>query len=197
MLDFKEELKDKLRENLLSCRASLQRDEVELYSGHVFDVLMQCSYFLKAKSILFYYSHNNEVDLMRAMKYALAHNKRALLPRIDPQDNQLYLHQIENVDNNLEQGRYGIMQPREKCPMVSPNNVDVFLIPGIAFDARGMRLGYGQGYYDCLFEGVQAGKGCKIGVAYPWQIVDEIPRENHDILLDFILTEKGIMGCKI
>lgn len=207
MLDVKQKLDEKsmfgekkeLRERFLKKRDSLENDEVVTMSAKVFNNLMHSSEFISANTILFYYAHKNEVDLLRGMRFALAHNQRVLLPRIDDRDEKikLYLHEVRNLEYELERGRYGIMQPREECAEVSVDEVDVFLIPGIVFDVSGRRLGYGYGYYDRLLARVARGKQCVIGVAYQWQVLEKIHGEEHDVQVDFILTEKGLMKCGV
>ena len=195
MLSFNGELKRNLRKNLLSRRIALQKEVVKFCSVSVFNVLVQSSYFKEAESILFYYPHKNEIDLIDVIKYALLQNKKVLLPQVGQVDNVLNLHEIKNMDEDVEEGPYGIVQPKEKGLVFSPQDVDVFLIPGIAFDVFGVRLGYGYGYYDRLLQKVTK-KICKIGVAYQWQIIGGVPREKYDVVMDFILTEEGIMRCK-
>ena len=200
--ESKRESKKVLRKRELSHRDSLHYDEVEWYSNRIVDVLIHCSYFVAARSILFYYPHKNEVDLSRGIIHAFSQNKRVVLPRIDEENELLRLYEVRNLEGDLERGKFGILQPRKDCLEISFFEVDLFFIPGVAFDVSGTRLGYGYGYYDQLLgldqrEGKRKRGGNKIGVAYSWQVLEKVPKEENDRRVDFILTEQGLMRCKI
>jgi len=82
------------------------------------------------------------------------------------------------------------MEPSSNSPSLEPKHLDIAIIPGVAFDIRGMRLGYGKGYYDRLIKNLHCPK---IALAYEFQIVDNIPEEEHDHLMNKIVTEKRII----
>lgn len=90
------------------------------------------------------------------------------------------------LKQNIEAGPFGIYQPKLSCPVVPLSSINLFLIPGIAFDKKGYRLGFGKGYYDRLLKTIHRPK---IGVCYGYQLIDELPHERHDIKVNAIITE--------
>jgi len=95
---------------------------------------------------------------------------------------------------DLSTGSYGILEPREELlGLKSTADVELCLVPGVAFDQIGNRIGYGGGYYDRLLDSIN---GRTVGLAYSFQVLDEIPSEPHDKRVDIVVTEKGIIDCK-
>ena len=115
--------------------------------------------------------------------------KTVLLPRIE--GDRLELHRVSGP-GDLVEGEFGIFQPRPDSPRVEPE-ADFILVPGLAFDPAGGRLGRGGGFYDRFLAGFQ---GVKVGVCFPELVVDEIPMEAHDIRMDFVATSEGIICCE-
>jgi 5,10-methenyltetrahydrofolate synthetase len=93
--------------------------------------------------------------------------------------------QITNITEDLSHGQYGIREPGGHCIAIPSNRLDLILVPGVAFDAYGRRLGRGKGFYDQLLESV---RGTTCGVAFDEQIVEAVPVEPHDVYLNCILT---------
>ena len=94
------------------------------------------------------------------------------------------------VDNVFIQGRYGILEPKGEYPPISPEEINLWLIPGVGFDRKGNRLGYGGGNYDRMLE---KAKGIKIGIGYEIQLVETLPTGSHDQRMDLIVTEKSVL----
>ena len=100
---------------------------------------------------------------------------------------------VEFMDwQNLEKGPYGILQPRG-LDTIDPQKIDLAIVPGVVFSTDGVRLGYGKGVYDRLLKESGA---IEIGLAYEFQIVNKLPKEKHDLLMDFVITEKKIRRIK-
>lgn len=92
-------------------------------------------------------------------------------------------------------GKYGIREPGDHSAIVMPWEVDVFILPGLAFDTTGGRLGYGGGHYDTILKDANP-RAIKIGICFDWQILDEpLPQEPHDIRADWVISEKRIIHC--
>lgn len=108
-----------------------------------------------------------------------------ILPKVKGEELELY--RVKNI-SCLREGSFGIPEPSEG-EKVSPEEVELFVIPGVVFDKEGYRLGFGKGYYDRLLKGV---KSPKVGVAYSFQVVDKLPRDPWDVPVDIIITEKNI-----
>ena len=138
-----------------------------------------------AKSVLFYAPMFGELDVWPLLEPALAEGKSAALPRFDEERQAYVACRIRNGKGDIVTGRFGIREAAEDCEELSLNRLDLILVPGVAFDPRGRRLGRGKGYYDQL---LAAARGPTCGVAFDQQIVREIPVEAHDVHVNCILT---------
>ena len=139
----------------------------------------------KAESVLFYAPLAEELDVWPLLLNALAAGKTVSLPRFDAEQKGYVACHIRDAAGDLGEGQFGIREPGESCERISLNRLDLILVPGIAFDLNGYRLGRGKGYYDRLL--AEAG-GPTCGVAFDEQIVSQIPTEPHDVRLNCILT---------
>ncbi len=138
-----------------------------------------------AQNILFYAPLPEELDVWPLLADALTAGKTVALPHFDSAVNHYSACQIQDLARDLKTGRFGIREPHDRCVSVPLNRLDLILVPGVAFDLRGRRLGRGKGFYDRLLALVR-GPAC--GVAFDEQIVPEIPVEPHDARLNCILT---------
>jgi len=139
----------------------------------------------EARAILFFAPMVEELDVWPMLEEALAAGKMAVLPRFDPENAGYVGCSVKEPATDLTLGKFGIREPRASCARVPLNRLDFILVPGVAFDLHGRRLGRGRGFYDQLLAGVR-GRTC--GVAFDEQIVGEVPTEPHDIRLHCILT---------
>jgi 5-formyltetrahydrofolate cyclo-ligase len=181
MRDLKSSLRSTIREKLKRTSA-IQR---ESYSSHARALLEQQPIWLQAQTILFFAPMPDELDIWPSLPVALAAGKHVYLPRFLSHTNSYAACHVKIPDTDLTLGQFGIREPSESCPQISLNRLDFVLVPGVAFDLHGRRLGRGKGFYDQLLAAVR-GKTC--GVAFDEQIVNEIPVEPHDVLLNCILT---------
>ena len=147
--------------------------------------LTQQDIWQKAQTVLFYAPLPEELDVWPLLMSALAAGKTVSLPRFDAEQKGYVACHIKDAARDLRAGQFGIREPGEMCARISLNRLDLILVPGIAFDLNGYRLGRGKGYYDRLL--AEAG-GPTCGVAFDEQIVGQIPTEPHDVRLNCILT---------
>jgi 5-formyltetrahydrofolate cyclo-ligase len=145
--------------------------------------LLQAAWLRGANAILIYASLRDEIDLSIALD-SLG-EKRLALPRYDKIRQTYCAALLSGSIRDLPTGQFGIPEPPPDAETIPLNALDVVLVPGVAFDRAGRRLGRGLGFYDRLLAEVP---GIKCGVAYDWQIVPELPAEPHDISVDFIVT---------
>lgn len=126
-----------------------------------------------------------ELDVWALLNISMAAGKSVALPRFDSASNRYVACRVRDLDGDILAGRFGIREPGERCPLLELARMDLTLVPGLAFDFRGRRLGRGKGHYDRLLESV-GGVAC--GVAFDEQIVEEVPVEPHDARVNFIVT---------
>ncbi len=148
------------------------------------DRLRAESAWQQARSILFYAPLPAELDLWPLLRQALTEGKLVTLPRFSPEGRSYVACQIRDLSRDIATGQYGIREPSATCPTVTLE-LDLILVPGLAFDVQCHRLGRGKGFYDQL---LAAARGTTCGVAYDEQIVAEVPVEPHDIRLSCLLT---------
>ncbi len=137
---------------------------------------------LRARTICCYVSTPEEVDTKEIITHFLAQGKQVVVPKAE--GNRLVLYQITALED-LVKGAFGILEPAT-TQQVTVSAVDVFIVPGFAFDQKGHRLGWGKGYYDRLLADVAA---FKIGLAYSFQLVSRLETRVYDIPMDTVVTE--------
>jgi 5-formyltetrahydrofolate cyclo-ligase len=135
--------------------------------------------------IALYAAKGTEVETREIDGHAGTHGMRVAYPRIVAGDRRLAFHEASRQD--LVAARFGLREPRADAPAIGLDQITAFVIPGIAFDRAGGRVGWGRGYYDATLEAVPA--ALRIGLAFECQLVDHIARESHDIPVNYIITE--------
>jgi 5-formyltetrahydrofolate cyclo-ligase len=169
-------------------RAELQRlsaAERATASAQARALLEAHALWQRANSVLLFAPLPGELDVWPLLTRALAAGKQVALPRFVSTTHGYEAGQILNPDTDLAVGRFGIREPGGSCRRFPPEQLDLVLVPGVAFDLHGRRLGRGRGYYDQLLATI---RGVTCGVGFDQQIVTQIPLEPHDLRLDCILT---------
>jgi 5-formyltetrahydrofolate cyclo-ligase len=136
-----------------------------------------------ARSVLLFAPMPGELDIWPLLTVALAAGKRIALPRFERHTKAYAACEIRDPATDVQVGYYGIREPGQQCSALPPGGMDLILVPGIAFDEQGHRLGRGKAFYDRLLT-VMSGPRC--GVAFEQQIVPEIPVEPHDAVMDWL-----------
>lgn len=171
-----------LRAEMSHLRHQLSHQEVAEYSKAICQKALTLTCVQQAQTLLLYYPLGNEVDLRMLMDELLRLGKKVALPVV--QGKHMVLRAYTG-HNDLQVGAYGIFQPNENAQEIPPEEMDVALVPGLAFDQSGHRLGRGAGYYDRFLKRMP--QAVLLGVAYPFQVVEKLPREWHDIPMTAIL----------
>jgi len=180
--------KEALRAEMRKKRDSMTVQEAAEQSKIICEKVAGLDKFKTARTVALYIPKGSEVDVKRLITKAIV-DKEVLVPITHAETDQ---HEIEFVKfttfDDLKSARFGILEPKTKT---KPNHEpDVVVVPGLAFDLDLHRLGYGKGYYDKLFARL---KTFKIGVCFDFQIVDKIPRHEHDQRLDLVVSEKRVL----
>lgn len=181
-------MKKEIRIKILAERDGLTPAERSAKSGEIERRLFSLPEFKAARTVLFFASFRSEVDTIPMIRRALGDGKRVILPRI--KDRELELFEIRDIDRDVSPGSWGILEPCASAP-IKLDDVEVIIVPGAAFDARGNRLGYGAGYYDKL---LAAFTKPTIAVAFDLQVVSKVPAESYDVPVKKIVTEKRVIG---
>ena len=186
-------LKNEIRLEVLKKRDSLSlQDRINL-SKEIFDNLLSLEEFSKAKVLHFFLTTKSEVLTEDAIRRSLLLGKSVVVPVTEKGHKRILLSRLEDYDKELTLTPHGILEPkREFRRHVALHDVDLMILPGVAFDTAGHRIGYGAGYYDRLLGGTGR-RPFLVALAFELQIVDYIQVENHDIRVDKIVTEKRVI----
>jgi len=138
-----------------------------------------------AHTILFFAPMVDELDVWPLLEKLLPTKKICALPAFDAATQAYSARRVINLETDITPGKYGISEPLPGCEEIPLNRFDLVLVPGMAFDLSGNRLGRGRGFYDRI---LSAASGVKCGVAYDFQLVEKIPTEPHDAGVSFIFT---------
>lgn len=183
--------KKALRRQMLQKRERLTQEYCLEAAQKLCQHLIQLPIYQQAETVMFYMSIRNEVDLHAAIDHAWQEGKRVFLPRV--KNDWIEAVQIDHWQQ-LQRGVYQIREPDQKLPASQLDQIDLVLVPGVAFDLAGYRLGYGGGYYDRLF--TRLPDLVRMGIAYPTQIVSTVYPEQHDRSLSYLLTSEHLYTIK-
>ena len=182
-------MKGKLRKEIKEKRRNISKEEQRKKSKEIKEKLFGLKEYKDARVVLFYVSYNGEVFTHEMIKEALK-EKKLVIPISNKEDCTLTFSELKNW-NDLEISSYSILEPeKESIKEISIDEIDLIIVPGVAFDKMKNRMGHGKGYYDKLLEKTQA---ITVGLAFQFQLVEKIPTEPHDKPVDIIITEKQII----
>jgi len=187
--------KQKIRERILSKRRSLAKEEWNQMSVQVKEKLFSLDEFEESKTLSLYVAIDNEVGTIGMIRDALDRGKRVAVPCTRGRDKSLLLSEVRDVEKELTPQKFGILEPKKEYLRVVPyNEIDLMIVPGVAFDEEGGRLGYGGGYYDKLLTNLNRSIRT-VGLAFELQMVEQVPQGSHDVFVDKIVTERRIIDC--
>lgn len=188
------DMKKWLREEALQQRNGLslteRREKSEKITAHI---LESCPY-QKAQRVFVFVSMGSEVETREILRRAWQDGKTVAVPKTAKGRQMFFLPITDFAD--LQEGIFGVMEPMgDERAEILPQTGDLFLVPGLLFDKRGYRIGYGGGYYDRYFEKHQGLDFRKIGIAFAFQLWEApLPAEEFDVPIDELVTEKGWNG---
>ena len=179
-----------VRKEISIIRNSLGKKEKEKLDNQIINNLMNTEDFKKAKSIFIYVSFGSEIDTKKIINYSLEKNKKVYVPKTDKIKKTMEAIEINNL-NDLITDKWGILEPKEANYKNIGNQFDLIIVPGLAFDLEGNRIGYGGGYYDKYISNLKY--NCiKIALTYQFQVIKGIKSEKYDIKIQKIITENGV-----
>lgn len=208
------ENKNILRKTILNARDAMEQSEVIRKSKIIIDKLMSMEAWKDSNVIMSYVNFKNEVITIDFIKKSLSEGKRVAVPlvtQISKEDcSQSKARKVEkmiipceiyNLDTDLERSSFGILEPKkDKRREIDVRDIEMIIVPGIAFDINKNRLGFGAGYYDRFLKSIRQKHqentrrhNLTIGIAFEEQLVDTVPVEVHDVPLDIIITEKRVI----
>jgi 5-formyltetrahydrofolate cyclo-ligase len=182
-----------IRSLSLAKRRQLTAHEQDAYSAQIGASLIQNIHWQGAHTIVLYNNTPDEVQTQALITAAWRSQKNCYLPCLSPEPESGLAFRLHQASKPLISNRYGILEPAPEQRSIAVTDVDLLVIPLVAFDIRGNRLGMGKGYYDrALSIGKEGNKPWLVGLAYACQQVDAVPVDTWDVPLDLIITEQKI-----
>lgn len=184
--------KNELREMMKQRRLDISKNEVRRRSQLIVEELLTLPEFFRADVVHTYISSkNNEVDSHDLIRLLLKQRKRVVVPIADKATKTMQHSELHSL-SELVGGAYGILEPR-MCRPVPVSELQVVVVPALAVDRKGRRLGFGAGFYDRFLAGITVPV---IALVYDFQIVDAVPQENTDVPVSYIVSDTGIVRCR-
>lgn len=179
-------LKNRLREQCKEARRNMTQEQKREKDIGIFDRLVALERYKRAKMLITFVSTPIEVDTHRLIRYALAEGKQVVVPRCVPGTRLMDFCLIESFQD-LEPGTFSVLEPRQSCRVLSHFPRSICIVPGLAFDMSGFRLGYGKGYYDRFLNSY---KGQTVGICFNNCLFPSLPHGRFDCAVDLLITEK-------
>ena len=180
--------KTELRKRLKAERARLSVEQVALSSEQVSRHILACDAYRKAQCIMGYLAFGKELSVDAVLRAALAEGKKVVVPLVTSATEMVPVV-LRNMED-FELDRYGIRSVREPAELCEAQAIDLVLVPGVAFDREGGRLGMGAGYYDRFLP--QAQGAVLMGIAYDALLQQELPKDEYDVYMQLLASESGI-----
>ena len=183
--------KAELRREMIARRDAIPAGERARIAAALTEALARLPQYAAARSVLATMAIGSEWSTRAFLERARAEGKTVVLPRLTPPPRELALHAVEDLDRHLVPGIWSIPEPDPaRCPPFDLADVDFALVPALAVDHAGYRLGYGAGYFDKLLAGRGAAPYCVTALAAAF-VVESLPREAHDVPVDLAIDERG------
>jgi len=188
-----DEMTDKreIRKRIMTLRNAMPLAAIAAKSGEIVRLLKELREIRESSTLMVFLNFGSEVLTDELIVWGWDAGKRIVVPFCHPESREMVPCLLGGFDE-LETGHYGIREPRADClQVVLPEEIDAVLIPAVAFDRRGYRVGYGGGYYDRFLPKVP--RAARIGAVFACQIVPEVPIDRYDVQVERIVTEEGII----
>jgi 5-formyltetrahydrofolate cyclo-ligase len=186
-------VKNQIREEIAEKFAALSANEIAEKTKAIENRLFDFANFLESKITLLYVNNEHEVRTENILKRAYSYNKIVVLPVYNTENFEMELKKVDNLEKDLNPGPRDILQPDEsRCKVVPIDKIDIAIIPAVALDEKGGRIGSGKGYYDRLIPRL-AITTRKVALAFEEQIIPQVPIESHDKHVDIIITENRVI----
>ncbi len=185
--------KDELRRRFLSLRDSINREQRSILSKMIQERLVSLDEFKRSSIVGCYSAIGSEVDTSIIASHVLMQGKVLAYPRVLSMG-KMEFRTIKDPMLDLTLGKYSILEPLESCDLIEP---DLLIVPAVVWDEHGYRIGYGKGYYDRYINSRRSSyayiSSIYIGLAYDFQVIDNVPHTIHDAKVDIIVTEKRVI----
>jgi len=181
--------KSSIRRFVLEQRENMEMDTRKAFDESIFNLLINSEFYKAATVIFVFVSFGSEINTHSIIEHALKTHRTVYVPKVVSAEKGMEAFRINSLEE-LKVGYFNILEPQESCPPGDISSIDLILMPGVAFDNKGGRLGYGKGFYDVFLKKINK-KVKKIALAYDFQVIDSVPMEEYDVFIDEIVTNEG------
>lgn len=196
--DEAKEQKDNIREKVKTERRNQAVEERDRKSTEIVKRLIDSDVWKNAGAVMLYSALRDEVQTRDLIKLGQEQGKRMVLPSVEGDGHRMRIYEVKNTEEELEKGPFNIMQPRDdRKNRFYKSDLELILLPGVAFDRQGKRIGFGRGYYDKFLSELEERDIKKVGLAFGFQVVEEIPFDYHDVPVDYIVTEDEVIEAGV
>lgn len=185
--------KDALRRHIKALLQEISAEELSRQTKLIIERVDSMLEWSRAKVILGFSPGKTEPDISSLLRAAISTGKIICLPQFDPLQATYCAARVNDLDADTVVGKYGLLEPKRNCEVTPFDKIDAVLVPGIAFDRMGKRLGRGGGWFDRMLPEIH---GLKIGVTFGVQYVDAVPSEQHDAKMDCLATSEELIRWK-
>jgi len=184
--------KSEIRKMILNIRNNLTKKQVLEKSNSIINKLIAREEYKKSQTVFIYMDFKNEVMTSKLIKTMLDEGKKVVIPYTDTVNTVIIPVELHDMENDLKISPFGYMEPKlENIIPVNTKEFDLIIVPGVVFDKNLNRIGFGKGYYDRILINKRSDVKA-VAVAYEFQVLYEIPSEEHDVKMDMIITEENI-----
>ena len=180
--------KAEIRAQLREMRRALSKQEQDVAAKAMHDHLAALDVYRASRVVMAYMTCRGELSLEPVILDVLAAGKTLVLPRCEAEG--IMTARKVGAIHELVPGAYGLLEPDASCEAIDPKKIDLILVPGVAFDRQGGRLGQGAGYYDRFLPQTQA---VRMGICHDFALLEHVPSQAHDVPMDFVITPAGII----
>lgn len=186
--------KKEIRNIVVSKRKELSKMIKDDFDSVITRKFLESEVYKRCKTIFIYISMNEEIHTKGIILNALEEGKRVCVPKVEVKGRVMKAIEIKSLNQMIETPPFGILEPPTFDSKLDIDEIELIVVPGLAFDKDGGRVGYGGGYYDKFLS--QPHKSKKVVLAYDFQVFENVPVEKHDVKVDYIITEKQVISCK-
>ncbi len=185
-----------LRKKIIALRNALPLQKLKDNSATIVTKLLALPEYRRAATVMAYVDFRNEVHTASILENALHQNKRLLIPITDVPNKKLIPSQVLHFPDDLTPGTWGILEPKPQCVRpVDPGEIDLVIVPGVAFDTAGNRMGYGGGFYDRFLPGTRVDTTL-VSMAFELQVRSNVYPAEHDVRIHILVTEERVLDFR-
>ncbi|WP_319763448.1 5-formyltetrahydrofolate cyclo-ligase [Maridesulfovibrio sp.] len=189
--------KEKIRNELLEKRSTMRKADVEAMSSSIVEAVMSLEQWDRAEEVLLYWPIRNEVDVRPLLADAWGSGKKLFMPCCRRDEPGIMDFGVVRAEADLSSGAFGIKEPcRTRCEFPDAVSPELIIVPGVGFDRKGFRIGFGGGYYDRFLARPQREEFLSVGVCYDFQLIEGIPVEPWDKNVQLVCTDKELIWQK-